>query len=363
MPQTSYAPNIAHDLFALDFRHRRAAALACAAPCVLCGLTYPLRDGEGCCLLCTSEVARFGGVAPYRDACERVGAPWPPPAARSPLPEWEAPRVTRPSAWPAVKDGPLGAWPDDEPDQELLGSRDVWARLLASTGAAVTGTGLPRHGSMFWAVAEQLTRATIHLWTDAVVPRSVPRQRPTTNPTTSGPWPRCDACRREPWEHTNTVRYTRYTRATLDVQARAFYQEREALLRIGMHSVERPARCQGRDFRGCAGYTSAAFLWWLAVSAVGWTEPRRITRAVRDEVLHRDNLTCRYCGAPVALSGPNRYHLDHVVPWSLGGASTADNLVVACQPCNRSKSATEWPVPNHRPGQLALVLDISGGAS
>lgn len=61
---------------------------------------------------------------------------------------------------------------------------------------------------------------------------------------------------------------------------------------------------------------------------------------VINHVLSRDGQACVYCGAS---SRP--FELDHVVPWSRGGQHTADNLVLACRPCNRSKgarTAEEW---------------------
>ena len=64
--------------------------------------------------------------------------------------------------------------------------------------------------------------------------------------------------------------------------------------------------------------------------------PPSIARAVRQ----RDGERCSYCGS---IDGP--FHLDHVVPWSRGGEHVADNLVVACAPCNFAKSdrtPEEW---------------------
>lgn len=64
--------------------------------------------------------------------------------------------------------------------------------------------------------------------------------------------------------------------------------------------------------------------------------PNPIQRAVWD----RDGEKCRYCGS---TNGP--FHLDHVFPWSRGGKHSVENLVVACQPCNTSKSdmtPEEW---------------------
>lgn len=45
---------------------------------------------------------------------------------------------------------------------------------------------------------------------------------------------------------------------------------------------------------------------------------------------------CYWCGDSVARSG---YHVDHVVPLSLGGSNGPENIVIACPPCNLSKHA------------------------
>lgn len=67
---------------------------------------------------------------------------------------------------------------------------------------------------------------------------------------------------------------------------------------------------------------------------------RHIPIAVRAEVFARDGEMCVYCGC---AQGP--FHLDHVMPLSRGGASDADNLVVACKTCNydkRARTPEEW---------------------
>lgn len=78
---------------------------------------------------------------------------------------------------------------------------------------------------------------------------------------------------------------------------------------------------------------------------VSWGETRERNRrkaipaSVRAEVIARDGLVCRYCGRRVhqRRKGPRRLHLDHVLPRSLGGGDTADNLVVSCALCNMRK--------------------------
>lgn len=61
-----------------------------------------------------------------------------------------------------------------------------------------------------------------------------------------------------------------------------------------------------------------------------------VTKALRFEILRRDKFTCTYCGATSAESA---LHVDHVIPSSLGGEDTPDNLTTACIDCNAGKSS------------------------
>ena len=58
------------------------------------------------------------------------------------------------------------------------------------------------------------------------------------------------------------------------------------------------------------------------------THRRKITRRA---VFARDQWTCQYCGSRSNLT------VDHVVPRSKGGASSWENIVASCAPCNRRK--------------------------
>jgi 5-methylcytosine-specific restriction endonuclease McrA len=58
------------------------------------------------------------------------------------------------------------------------------------------------------------------------------------------------------------------------------------------------------------------------------THRRKITRRA---VFARDDWTCQYCGSRSSLT------VDHVIPRSKGGASSWDNIVASCAPCNRRK--------------------------
>ena len=61
---------------------------------------------------------------------------------------------------------------------------------------------------------------------------------------------------------------------------------------------------------------------------------------IRAAVLESRENRCAYCGD---RNGP--FEIDHIVPKSRGGSNMAENLAVACAPCNRSKWAKtprEW---------------------
>ena len=62
--------------------------------------------------------------------------------------------------------------------------------------------------------------------------------------------------------------------------------------------------------------------------------PRRHVRYSRLNVFARDKFTCQYCG-----TRPPRVqlNLDHVVPRSMGGKTTWENVVCSCVDCNRRK--------------------------
>jgi 5-methylcytosine-specific restriction endonuclease McrA len=62
--------------------------------------------------------------------------------------------------------------------------------------------------------------------------------------------------------------------------------------------------------------------------------PKRQIRYSRVNVFARDKYTCQYCGARPPRSELN---LDHVVPRSMGGKTTWDNVVASCVDCNRRK--------------------------
>ncbi len=46
---------------------------------------------------------------------------------------------------------------------------------------------------------------------------------------------------------------------------------------------------------------------------------------------------CEYCRAPQDIIG-QAFHFDHIIPLSVGGQTTAENLCLACSHCNIAKS-------------------------
>lgn len=57
-----------------------------------------------------------------------------------------------------------------------------------------------------------------------------------------------------------------------------------------------------------------------------------IPKEVVDAVWNRDGGKCVYCGSTKNL------HLDHIIPFSKGGATTVENLQLLCEKCNLQKS-------------------------
>jgi 5-methylcytosine-specific restriction endonuclease McrA len=62
--------------------------------------------------------------------------------------------------------------------------------------------------------------------------------------------------------------------------------------------------------------------------------PKTRVRFSRFNIYARDDNTCQYCGVRMPRADLN---LDHVVPRSRGGATSWENVVCSCVPCNLRK--------------------------
>ncbi len=74
--------------------------------------------------------------------------------------------------------------------------------------------------------------------------------------------------------------------------------------------------------------------------------PKRHVRFSRINIFARDGFTCQYCRCRPPRSELN---LDHVIPRSLGGRTTWENVVSSCVDCNRRKGGCT-------PNQAGLTL-------
>lgn len=100
----------------------------------------------------------------------------------------------------------------------------------------------------------------------------------------------------------------------------------------------------------------------------------KIPPKLREEVIQRDGLFCRYCGfGPMGIRwdynpsaqvklyndwdqlGDRTIELDHLVPVSKGGQNTAENLVVSCTVCNLSKQNRPMSTVLREPAPLTLL--------
>lgn len=90
--------------------------------------------------------------------------------------------------------------------------------------------------------------------------------------------------------------------------------------------------------------------------------PVRVQIFTRTNVYNRDGYKCQYCGVKYSH---NDLTLDHVFPQSKGGKNTFENVVAACQPCNRLKGDRlleeviwypgDFPVKAMRGQQMKLI--------
>ena len=70
---------------------------------------------------------------------------------------------------------------------------------------------------------------------------------------------------------------------------------------------------------------------------------------IRRNLFRKFGRTCAYCGKFNNPMLDNQLQLDHIKPQSIGGLTTADNILPACRKCNIAKSnrnLIEWHISN-----------------
>jgi HNH endonuclease len=71
----------------------------------------------------------------------------------------------------------------------------------------------------------------------------------------------------------------------------------------------------------------------MAADRVGGSSRKPLARGVKQAVWERDSGRCVECGLDFDLQ------YDHIIPVSMGGATSVENLQVLCGDCNRDKGA------------------------
>jgi hypothetical protein len=66
--------------------------------------------------------------------------------------------------------------------------------------------------------------------------------------------------------------------------------------------------------------------------------PRSPSMTLRHEILKRDHFKCVQCGRSPATEANVVLQVDHILAWSKGGRTIAENLQTLCRECNGGKS-------------------------
>ncbi len=143
--------------------------------------------------------------------------------------------------------------------------------------------------------------------------------------------------------HLTTVEHGAYLLLLMEFHRKGSLSGDDAIL-------ARVCRMSGREWLSVKETVLSLFYnpaWWDGKTAaehalgIGRRESRpSIPAATRALVAERDQYKCVYCGDE---NGP--FDVDHVHPFSRGGAHSIENFAWACAPCNRSKGAKtleEW---------------------
>jgi hypothetical protein len=81
----------------------------------------------------------------------------------------------------------------------------------------------------------------------------------------------------------------------------------------------------------------------------------RIPASLRELVVKRADNRCEYCGI-FQLGQVATFHVDHIIPVVAGGATTAENLALACVSCSLRKGARQ-EIQDLATGETVLVFN------
>jgi hypothetical protein len=70
-------------------------------------------------------------------------------------------------------------------------------------------------------------------------------------------------------------------------------------------------------------------------------EKRNIPLKLRLKILRRDMYKCVFCGRNPSTDSSVELHIDHILPFSLGGKTEEDNLRTLCRECNIGRGNDE----------------------
>ena len=76
----------------------------------------------------------------------------------------------------------------------------------------------------------------------------------------------------------------------------------------------------------------------VAPKATPCRTPRSPNLRLRFKVLQRDHFRCCTCGASPSITPGIILEIDHIIPWSMGGETTIENLQTLCFICNQGKT-------------------------
>lgn len=101
--------------------------------------------------------------------------------------------------------------------------------------------------------------------------------------------------------------------------------------------VEAPSKPIHADPVQCKGVTSNQSKRRAKRPAPSPEDRRQVSLGLRYQVLRRDQFRCVLCGRSPATTIGCELHVDHIVPFSHGGKTVAENLRSLCSVCNLGK--------------------------